>query len=247
MPVEPELFGDIADRSAAATPANVKGKSLGVERIVREEVETLALHLTALAAPNAPHLELQKYAQAASRKVANSADLAVVPSGMFSSACAAGCFFERRTRAMMRACGSPNTPRTSSIGRKPENRYASSKRRRFVEVTRIRPRCRHQSTPQHPLRFASEIREPIEANKAVVHGLFTPVLAQNSPTRLHEDPHFGSQQHLRLARTLVRCRQVRLPETLIGLGQRLHQPRPSHLIGRVGYRAISLILAGVGF
>src|SRR5262252_1346543 len=101
MPVEPELFGDIADRSAAATPANVKGKSLGVEWIVREEVETLALHLTALAAPNAPHLELQKYAQAASRKVANSADLAVVPSGMFSSACAAGCFFERQTRAMM--------------------------------------------------------------------------------------------------------------------------------------------------
>ena len=44
MPVEPELFGDIADRSAAATPANVKGKSLGVEWIVREEVETLALH-----------------------------------------------------------------------------------------------------------------------------------------------------------------------------------------------------------
>src|SRR5215472_11683557 len=74
------------------------------------------------------------------------------------------------------------------MGRKPENRYASSKRRRFVEVTRIRPRCRHQSTPQHPLRCASEIREPIEANKAVVHGLFTPVLAQNSPTRLHEDP-----------------------------------------------------------
>ena len=191
MPVEPELFGDIADRSAAATPANVKGKSLGVERIVREEVETLALHLTALAAPNAPHLELQKYAQAASRKVANSADLAVVPSGMFSSACAAGCFFERRTRAMMRACGSPNTPRTSSIGRKPKNRYASSRRRRFVEVTRIRPRCRHQSTPQHPLRFASEIRALIEANKAVIHGLFTTVLAQNSPTRLHEDPQKG--------------------------------------------------------
>jgi len=41
---------------------------------------------------------------------------------------------------MMRACRSPNIPRTCSKGRKPTNRYASRNRRRFVEVARIASR-----------------------------------------------------------------------------------------------------------
>src|SRR6266568_83331 len=55
----------IGYRSAATAPADVEGKSLGVERVVRQELETLALHLAAPAATHAPHLELQEDAQAA--------------------------------------------------------------------------------------------------------------------------------------------------------------------------------------
>ena len=38
-------------------------------------------------------------------------------------------FFERRTRSMMQAFGSPKTPRTVGCGRKPGNAYASLSRR----------------------------------------------------------------------------------------------------------------------
>ena len=153
MPIQLQLLGNIPDRSAAAAAADVKSKSLGIERVVCQELQTLALHLAALAARNPPHLELQEDTQAAGRKISNAANLAIVPTGMFSSARPAGCFFERRTRVTMRACGSPNMPRTSSTGRKPANRYASSKRRRFVEVTRTR-------LPPPPS-FACEKHSPI--------------------------------------------------------------------------------------
>ncbi len=188
MPIEPELLGDISDRSTAAAPTNIEGESLGVERVVRQKLETLALHLAALAALDPPHLELQEYPQATGRKVPNLTKLAIVPPGMVPSARPAGRFFERRTRVMMRACGSPNTPRTSSMGRKPGNRYASSRRRRFVEVTRIRPPTPPSTARRNHPRFATEIRAPVEAQKAAIHGHFTPVLARSPPTRLHEDP-----------------------------------------------------------
>jgi hypothetical protein len=54
-----------------------------------------------------------------------------------SSTPAAGRFFDRRTSTITRPCGSPKIPRTRSTGRKPANRYASRKRCRFAEVTRI--------------------------------------------------------------------------------------------------------------
>src|SRR6266700_4125995 len=63
-------------------PADIKRKALGVERIVRQEFQSLALHLAAMPAPDAPHLELQEYAQAAGRKIPNATKLAIVPSGM---------------------------------------------------------------------------------------------------------------------------------------------------------------------
>ena len=173
MPIQLQLLGNIPDRSAAAAATDVKSKSLGVERVVRQELQALALHLAALAASDAPHLEFQEYAQSAGRKIASPAKLAIVPPGMFSSTRPAGRFFERRTSVTMRACGSPNTPRTFSIGRKPGNRYASSKRRRFVEVTRT-------SLPTPPLiarrnhfRFASKCRASVNAHKAPIHGPFT--------------------------------------------------------------------------
>jgi hypothetical protein len=43
-------------------------------------------------------------------------------------------FFERRTSVMTRADESPKTPRTDSSGRKPANRYASSRRLCLGEI-----------------------------------------------------------------------------------------------------------------
>jgi hypothetical protein len=46
----------------------------------------------------------------------------------------AGSFFARRTSVMTRAFGSPKTPSSCSSGRKPINRYVSSRRFCFDEV-----------------------------------------------------------------------------------------------------------------
>src|SRR5262245_54979042 len=69
MPVQLQLLGDIPDRGAAAAPPHVEGKSLGVERIVGQELETLALHLAAPPAGDTPYLELQEYPQPTRRKI----------------------------------------------------------------------------------------------------------------------------------------------------------------------------------
>jgi len=135
VPIQLQLFGDIADRCTAAAAADVKSKSLRVERVVRQEFQALAFHRAAMTAPDAPHLELQEYTQAAGCQIASAPNLAIVPAELLSSTCPARRFFERRTSVTTRACGSPNTPRRSSTGRKPGNRYAS-RNRRLVDVTR---------------------------------------------------------------------------------------------------------------
>jgi hypothetical protein len=43
-----------------AAMADIIGKALGVERIVRQKFEPLALHLAAMTAVEAPHLQFQK-------------------------------------------------------------------------------------------------------------------------------------------------------------------------------------------
>jgi hypothetical protein len=139
-------------------------------------------------APDAPHLELQEYAQAAGRKIPNATKLAIVPPGMLSPARAAAGFFERRASVTIRACGSPNTPRTCSRGRKPANLYASHNRRRFVAVTKSHPPDAAILARGIYLRFACEIRASIKSRKAAIHRPFTAEFAWNPPTRLHEDP-----------------------------------------------------------
>ena len=140
VPVQLERLGNIPDRRAPTAPADVKGKSLAVERVVRQELQTLALHLATTAAIDASHLELKEYAHAAAGKIARAAELAIVPARTHLPTSAAGRFFDRRTSVMTRACGSAKIPRTCSTGRKPGNLYASRKRRRFVEVARIASR-----------------------------------------------------------------------------------------------------------
>lgn len=81
------------------------------------------------------NLEFQVDARIAAGQIANLADTPVVPTRVCATTAAAKRFFERRTRVMTRAFGSPKTARTVGCGRKPGNAYASHSRRcRFAEL-----------------------------------------------------------------------------------------------------------------
>jgi hypothetical protein len=137
-PGQQQLLGDLLDRAAAAAPTDVVRKSLGVERIVRQEMEALALHRPAPMADNAPYLEAQVYAHLAVGKIARLTVATVVPTHAQPTALAADRSFARRRRVRIRACGSPKNPRTLGSGRKPGNQYASHRpRRRVVLAIRI--------------------------------------------------------------------------------------------------------------
>ena len=119
VPVQMQLVGDIRDAARAAAASDMPGKPLGIERVVGQEVEPLPPHLGATSAENSPNLEFQIDTRVAAGQIAHSPPRAVVPARMRSTTFLADCFFERRTRV---------TPRTSSCGRKPANRYASRRR-----------------------------------------------------------------------------------------------------------------------
>src|SRR6266567_4229461 len=58
VPVELEFLRDVLDGCLPATSADVKGKALGIEWIVRQERQLLALHVTATPAQHTPDLDL---------------------------------------------------------------------------------------------------------------------------------------------------------------------------------------------
>ncbi len=135
IPVQLQFFGNILDRPRAAAPPYVVGKALGIEGIVGQESELLALHFAAALALNTPDLELQVHAPVATGQISNLPQAPVVPARVHSTTAAADVFFERRTRVMTRAFGSPKTPRTVGSGCKPGNASPSQSRRfRFDEL-----------------------------------------------------------------------------------------------------------------
>ena len=107
-----QLLGHILDRGGAATLANVKGKSLGVERIVGQEGELLLLHLAAPPPQNTPDFEFEVDACVAAGEVSDQAELAVVEALVCGPATSADCFFCRRVNRMTQALGSPKIPNT---------------------------------------------------------------------------------------------------------------------------------------
>src|SRR5262245_61743503 len=158
VPVEPEFLGDVLYGRLPATSAHVKGKALGIEWIVRQERQLLALHVLAAPALHAPNLDLQVDARVATGEIADTPHAPIIPPEMHTTAIAADRFFERRIRAIMRAFASPNKPRTLVCGRKPWKAYSSwSRRRRFFEFA-IQIRCQihapyEMSESQYPQRF----------------------------------------------------------------------------------------------
>lgn len=121
MPIPIQFPGHILDRGLAAAPADEPGEAFGVERGVGQKVETLAVHLAAAPALNAPYLDVQVNARVGTGQVAYPAHLPVVPAGVHRAARPAHRFFERRTRVITRAFGSSKTPVIVSAGRNPGN------------------------------------------------------------------------------------------------------------------------------
>jgi hypothetical protein len=60
IPAEVEFPGNILDGGLATAPSQVAGKALGIEGVVRQEVEPLALHMAATLGQHATHLGRQK-------------------------------------------------------------------------------------------------------------------------------------------------------------------------------------------
>jgi hypothetical protein len=112
LAVQMQLLGYILDCGGAATLAYVKGKALGVERIVGQEGKFLLLHLAAPSAQNTPNLQFEVDARVATGKVSDQAELAVVEGPLCRTATSADCFFCRRVNRMTRALGSPKIPDT---------------------------------------------------------------------------------------------------------------------------------------
>src|SRR5882724_4532231 len=134
VPTQVQFRGDVLDRGITTAPAHVVGKTLGVQRTIGQKRQPLALHRVAASAQDPPNLELEVYPIGPAGQIAHASATVIVPARVHSSAHAARRFFERRTRVMTRAVGSPKTPWSGSSGRKPINRYASSRRFCFAEV-----------------------------------------------------------------------------------------------------------------
>src|SRR5882672_9622854 len=104
-------------------------------RVVGKEGKSLALHLSAVSAIDAPHLELEIDARVPVGQIAGPTNRAVVPHPVRRPASRARRFFERRTSGMTRALRSPNNPRNVASGRNPGNRYVSDSRFVLHEVS----------------------------------------------------------------------------------------------------------------
>jgi hypothetical protein len=116
VPVQLQVRRYVLDRRRPAAPADIIGKALGIERIVRQKVELLALHLATVTAVKAPHLQFQNNPRVAARQIAHAPHLAIVPAHLTATTATANGFFERRLSLITRAFGSPNTPCTVCSG-----------------------------------------------------------------------------------------------------------------------------------
>ena len=96
MPVQLQFRRNVLDRRFPATAANIMCKPFGVERIVREKIELLALHLAATAAVEPPHLQFEINPRVATRQITNATHFAIVPAHLDTTTTAANRFFERR-------------------------------------------------------------------------------------------------------------------------------------------------------
>jgi hypothetical protein len=96
VPVEMQLLGDVLDRRGPTTTAHIEGKPFRVERVVGEERQPLSLHLPALNAVDASHVDVQEYSRVPAREISDPPALLVVEDPAPAATAAARRFFERR-------------------------------------------------------------------------------------------------------------------------------------------------------
>ena len=121
VPVQVQLLGDRLDGALSAPSADVEGEPLGVEGIVRQPVEPLALHATAPRAIDPANRELEIDSAVAAGEIAHAARPLIVEAAIHRPAHPAARFFRRRRSVMTTARGSPKIPRTPAKGAKPGN------------------------------------------------------------------------------------------------------------------------------
>ena len=133
---------------------DVAGKALGMQRVLQQKLQPLALHAAAPAAVDAPHLQIEVNAILAHR-----ADPAPVVAGGRTSPNALSHTFRRPFFSPPYQTDKPRVritkdPVDGMRGRKPGNRYASATRR-GLRALGIRPSCQNFL----PRRYASNAYE----------------------------------------------------------------------------------------
>jgi hypothetical protein len=121
MPVQVQFLGDRPDGALAAAPPDVEGEPLGVERVIRQPLQPLALHAATPGAVDPSYREVEVDPPVATGDVADAARPLIVEGARTAPAHPAVRFFRRRRRVMTTAQGSPKRPRTSAIGTNPGN------------------------------------------------------------------------------------------------------------------------------
>jgi len=158
VPVKAQLLGNILDRRQAGASPHVIRKAFGIERIVGQERQSLALHrstLTTLTATNPTNLDIEQNTKRSARQIPHLPPRSVVEAAMHRPARSTVCFFARRARVTTRICGSPNRPRAMAPARKPGNECASASRRR-LGVVGIRKSCQiyaHLENASYPMKI----------------------------------------------------------------------------------------------
>src|SRR5262245_8028400 len=165
VPVQPQFLGHRLNRCRPAPPAHVPGKALGVQGVVGQPRQFLLFHLAAALAVHPPDLHLQVDPRVSTGQVPYPAHLVIVERPLATPTGATDGFFPRRWSRRIRTLGSPKTPRTVALGRKPGKRYVSSSRRSF----RIRESCQifsrlksYRSLVQSHFRALSDAILPIQ-------------------------------------------------------------------------------------
>jgi len=96
VPVEMQLLGDVLDRRGPTTTAHIEGEPVRVERVVGEKRQPLSLHLPALNAVDASHIDVQEYSRVPAREIPDPSAFLVVEDSVPATTAAARGFFERR-------------------------------------------------------------------------------------------------------------------------------------------------------
>src|SRR4029434_870913 len=205
VPVQPQFPGHRLNRGSPTAPAHVPGKAFGVQGIVGQPPQLLLFHLATALAAHPPDLHLQVDPSVPTGEVPYPAHLVIVERAVNAPTGATDGFFPRRWSRRIRTPGSPKTPRTVALGRKPWKRYVSARRRSF----RIRESCQifsraksHQSLVQSHFRVLSNAILPTQIREEPVFSSslsFTPLFHQRDTILGGREKNLGGLTNL------VRC------------------------------------------